>query len=181
MRHEIRVAGFGGQGVITLGYVLANAAGIYDGKYSLMSQSYGPEARGGACRSDVIISDEPIDYPKISSLDYLIAMSIDAYNQFHSTLDSNAKMILEKNLVKVDNFPQDVEVYRVPAIKIAEELGNRLTANMVMLGAVQSITDVVSSESLKQAVKDRFPRYIEINLKAIERGMELGVATMGEG
>lgn len=181
MRHEIRVAGFGGQGVITLGYVLANAAGIYDGKYSLMSQSYGPEARGGACRSDVIISDEPIDYPKISSLDYLIAMSIDAYNQFHSTLESNAKMILEKNLVKVDNFPQDVEVYQVPAIKIAEELGNRLTANMVMLGAVQSITDVVSSESLKQAVEYRFPRYIEINLKAIERGMEIGVATMGEG
>lgn len=90
-------------------------------------------------------------------------------------------MILEKSLVKVDNFPQDVDVYRVPAIKIAEELGNRLTANMVMLGAVQSITDVVSSESLKQAVEDRFPRYIEINLKAIERGMELGVATMGEG
>ena len=181
MRYEIRVAGFGGQGVITLGYVLAKAAGIHDGKYALMTQSYGPEARGGACRADVIISDDPIDYPKLSHPDCFLAMSMDAYNQFHESIRGGGKMILDEGLVNVEPIGclEGGKIFRVASMKEAEALGNKLTANMVMLGYVQSVTGVVSEQALEEAVRERFPRFTEINLEAIRRGMELGRLATG--
>ena len=182
MRSEVRVAGFGGQGVITFGYVLAQAASIHDGNYSLMTQSYGPEARGGACRSDVIISDIAIDYPKISQLGCFVALSIDAYNQFIKTVGPEATVILEEDLVQVpeSQLLKDVTYYRIPAIREAEALGNRLAANMVMLGATQAITGTVSKESLEEAIKQRFPRFKELNINALHRGISLGILAMGE-
>ena len=182
MRSEIRVAGFGGQGVITFGYVLAMAVSIHDDNYALMTQSYGPEARGGACRSDVIISNLSIDYPKISEIGCFIAMSIDAYNRFNEEVRSGATVILEEDLVKVpeNQLVKGVTYYRIPAMREAEGLGNRLTANMVMLGATQVVTKAVSKESLEEAIKQRFPRFSEINLKALHRGMALGRKAMGE-
>jgi len=182
MRHEIRVAGFGGQGVITFGYVLANAASIYDGNFALMTQSYGPEARGGACRSDVIISDVSIDYPKVFEINCFIAMSIDAYNQFNKAVKPGATVILEEDLVKVpeNQLLEGVTYYRIPAVGEAEALGNRLVANMVMLGAAQTVTRTVSKESLEEAIKQRFPKFTEINLSALYRGMALGRKAMGE-
>ena len=183
MKTEIRVAGFGGQGVITFGYVLAQAASIYDEKYSLMTQSYGPEARGGACHSDVIISDVSIDYPKLSNLNYFVAMSVDAYNQFYKSMKRGAVVILEEDLVHIpeDKWIEGVIYYKIPSIRTAEELGNQLVANMVMLGAVQAITGAVSEISLVEAIKQRFPRYIELNVKALRRGIELGKEVKGEG
>jgi len=182
MRSEIRVAGFGGQGVITFGYVLAMAASIHDGNYSLMTQSYGPEARGGACRSDVIISDVSIDYPKLSKVGCFVAMSIDAYNQFYKTVRPGATVILEEDLVKVPacHLLKDVAYYRIPAMREAEALGNRLAANMVMLGAAQTVTRAASKESLEEAIKQRFPRFSEVNIKALHRGIALGRNAMEE-
>lgn len=182
MRSEIRVAGFGGQGVITFGYILANAASIYDGNYGLMTQSYGPEARGGACRSDVIISDVSIDYPKLSQIGCFVALSIDAYNHFYNAVGPGATVILEEDLVKVPKCQllKDVTYFRIPAIREAEALGNRLAANMVMLGATQVITGTVSKESLEEAIRQRFPRFKELNINALHRGIALGKAAMGE-
>jgi 2-oxoglutarate ferredoxin oxidoreductase subunit gamma len=176
-RLEIRVAGYGGQGVITAGYVLADAAAIYGGLYGLMTQSYGPEARGGACKADIIVSGTPIDYPKVSSVDYLVALSLDAYATFKDSVRVGGALIYEESLVDVpegDRVP-GVRYYPVPALEVARGMGNPLVANMVMLGAVQVLTGAVSLEALKEAVGDRFPRFREVNLEAVDRGVELAM------
>lgn len=175
-RREIRIAGFGGQGIITAGYVLANAAAIHDGQYALMTQSYGPEARGGSCKTDIITSDEPIDYPKISSPDCLVAMSIDAFATFASTVMDRGIVIYEDSLVDIPKNGMDPNknYHEIPAVATANELGNPLTANMVMLGAVQALTGVVRAEALAASISDRFPKRKELNLRALRRGMELG-------
>jgi len=174
-RKEIRVAGFGGQGVITAGYVLANAAAIYGGLHGLMTQSYGPEARGGACKADIIVSSDPIDYPKMSSVDFLVVLSLDAYTTFRNSVRPGGAVIYEESLVDIPDEEKaaGITYYPVPALGAAQELGNPLTANMVMLGAVQALTGAVSLEALKGAVSDRFPRFRDLNLKAVDAGVEL--------
>ena len=176
-QREIRIAGFGGQGVITAGYVLANAAAIYDGKYALMNQSYGPEARGGSCKSDVITSDKPIDYPKITRPDYLVAMSIDAFATFVGSVMDQGTVIYEDSHIKIPKkaLEPTKKYYGIPAMATANELGNPLAANMVMLGAVQTISGIVKAEALAASISDRFPKRKELNLRALERGIELGM------
>jgi 2-oxoglutarate ferredoxin oxidoreductase subunit gamma len=177
-RREIRIAGFGGQGVITAGYVLANAAAIHGGQYALMTQSYGPEARGGSCKSDVVTSDEPIDYPKITRPDCLVAMSIDAFATFAYSVTDGGVIVYEDSLVAIpkESMKPDKSYYGVPAVETANEVGNKLAANMVMLGAVQALTGVVKPEALAASISDRFPRRTELNLKALQKGIELGVS-----
>ncbi|MFH2111759.1 MAG: 2-oxoacid:acceptor oxidoreductase family protein [Candidatus Bathyarchaeota archaeon] len=179
-RVEIRVAGYGGQGVITAGYVLANAATIYDGLHGLMTQSYGPEARGGACKADIIVSGEPIDYPKVSGVDFLVALSLDAYITFRDFVRSRGAVIYEEGLVDIPEGERapGVRYYPVPALGAARELGNPLAANMVMLGAVQALTGAVSLEALKGAVGDRFPRFRDVNLRAVDRGVVLAMGLL---
>jgi 2-oxoglutarate ferredoxin oxidoreductase subunit gamma len=172
---EIRVAGYGGQGVITAGYVLAYAATIHRGLYGLMTQSYGPEARGGACRSDVILSKKPIEYPKLTRVDYLVALSLDAYSTFIDNVRPKGAVIHEASLVKIseaEHIP-DLRYYPVAAIEAAQELGNPLAANMVMLGAVQALTDAIDLDALKKTVEVRFPRFKRVNFKALEKGVEI--------
>jgi 2-oxoglutarate ferredoxin oxidoreductase subunit gamma len=178
LRYEIRIAGFGGQGVITAGYVLANAISIHDDNYALMSQSYGPEARGGSCKSDVIVSDEPIDYPKTGKIDCLVVLSLDAYDTFLNSVKPHGIIIYEENLVKFsEKEPRaDLEYYGVPVIEMAKKIGNILTANMIMLGALQYITCKTKLESLKASILDRFPDYKDINILALKKGVELGRA-----
>ncbi len=177
-RREIRIAGFGGQGVITAGYVLANAAALHDGQYALMTQSYGPEARGGSCKSDVVTSDEPIDYPKITSPDCLVAMSIDAFATFVGSVTDGGVVVYENSLVYIPekSMDPDKKYCGVPAVATANDVGNPLAANMVMLGAVQALTGVVKAEALADSISDRFPRRKELNLKALQRGIELGMS-----
>ncbi len=177
-RRETRIAGFGGQGVITAGYVLANAAAIHDGQYALMSQSYGPEARGGSCKSDVITSDTPIDYPKVTRPSCLVAMSIDAFASFADSVDDGGVIIYEESLVAIPekSMDPDISYHGVPAVATANELGNRLAANMVMLGAVQALTGIVKPEALAASISDRFPRRKTINLQALQRGIELATS-----
>jgi 2-oxoglutarate ferredoxin oxidoreductase subunit gamma len=151
---------------------------IHDENYALMSQSYGPEARGGSCKSDVIVSEEPIDYPKTGEIDCLVVMSLDAYDTFLKSVKPHGLIIYEENLVKFSEKEKrvDLDYYGVPAFEKAKQIGNVLTANMVMLGAVQYITGKIKLESLKASIIDRFPDYKEINLLALKKGVELGKA-----
>ena len=174
-RTEIRIAGFGGQGVITAGYILANSASIHDDKHAVMTQSYGPEARGGACRSDAIISDAQIDYPKTTRPDVLVAMSLDAFNMYNREVRDGGMVIYDEDLVQIpdDDKREDIKYVPVPASRTASELGNTLVSNIVMLGALLKLTDISNKAALENSIKDRFTRYIETNLKALEKGIEL--------
>jgi len=169
------VAGFGGQGVITMGYVLAKAASVYDGKYALMAPSYGPEARGGACRSEVIISKDRIDYPKIEKPDCLIAMSMDAYDTYIEDVKKEGVVIYDEDLISREEsvIRKDISYHGIPAAEMASSLGNRMVKNIVMLGATIGITEAASIEAVKRTIRERFPKYKEINLKALEKGLGL--------
>ncbi len=178
-RYSVRVAGFGGQGVITFGYVLARAASLHHGSNALMTQSYGPEARGGSCKSDVILSEAQIDYPKAGSVDALVALSHDSYNSFNGSVKEGGVIIYETGLIEINETRDGVSYYGIPALETANELGNSLAANMVMLGAVQAITGQVTLDALRESIKDRFPRFVEINIKALEEGFRLGETARG--
>jgi len=173
-RFEVRIAGFGGQGVVTAGYVLGQSACLYDGKNATMTQSYGPEARGGACRSEVVVSDEEIDFPKIIEPDVLVAMSQEAYQLYCHDVKSRGTIIFDEDLVSPYEKKKGIKYFEVPATRIAEQLGNRIIANVVLLGAITSLTKVVSVEAIKKAVEARWPKFTELNLKALEKGIELG-------
>ncbi|MEW6545718.1 MAG: 2-oxoacid:acceptor oxidoreductase family protein [Bacillota bacterium] len=172
MRKEVRIAGFGGQGVILAGIVVAHAAGVYEGKEVAQTQSYGPEARGGAARCDVVISDERILYPKVRKPHSLLCMSQPALDRYGSECDEQCLLVLDSTLV--ENWPRGGRVALVPATSIAEgELGNRMAANMVMLGALARAGGVVTLDSLRRAVGDVVsPRFRELNLRALEAGYE---------
>lgn len=175
MRLEIRVAGFGGQGIIRAGLMLATAACIYGDKNAVETQSYGPESRGGACKSEVVISDEEIDFPKVSNPDILIAMSQEAYNRYVDTLKKEGILLLDSNLVLKQKENMDIQVFEIPATKIAEKLGNTIVANVVMLGFFTSITNLVEVEAIKKSILDNIPTKTEkLNLSAFEKGYDYG-------
>ena len=174
-RTEIRLAGFGGQGIILSGYIIGKAAAIYDKKEATFTQSYGPESRGGACSARVIVSDEPVHYPHLISPSILVVMSQEAYNKYVPTLRDGALLIVDEDLVETGDLAGDVELLSVPATRLAEELGRKIVANIVMLGFFAAVTDVVSVESLREAVRTSVPKGTEeLNLKAFEKGHEYG-------
>ncbi len=171
MKREVRISGFGGQGIVLAGVVLGRAAAVYEEYNAVQTQSYGPEARGGASRSDVIISDEEIMYPYVREPDYLVAMSQEAYDKYAPEVKEDGLIVYDSTLVE-PHRDDDVEHVGVPATKLAEEeLGRRIVANMVILGALRELTDLVSEEALKRAVEDAVPPGTEeINVKAVELG-----------
>ena len=170
-RFEIRLAGAGGQGMILAGLILAEAAAIHDGKNASQSQSYGAEARGGASRSEVIISDSEIIYPKVTDADLLLCMSQEAYDRYSHELRKDSILIVDS--VNVERVPAG-RAYWVPITEIAEEAtGRRITANMVGLGLVVGLTRVVSRRAIEAAVLARAPQGTEeMNLKALAAGLE---------
>ncbi|MEM2546327.1 MAG: 2-oxoacid:ferredoxin oxidoreductase subunit gamma [Candidatus Bathyarchaeia archaeon] len=175
MRVEIRFAGFGGQGIIKSGIMVAMAACIYGGKHAVQTQSYGPESRGGACRSEVVIADDEIDFPKVTEPDILVAMSQHAYNEYVETVKKGGTIILDPDMIPKERELEGVKVFRVPATRMAEELGRRIVANVVMLGAFAAITHIVDKEALKESIKANVPKGTEeLNLKAFEMGYEYG-------
>jgi 2-oxoglutarate ferredoxin oxidoreductase subunit gamma len=175
MRLEIRFAGFGGQGIIKSGIIVAGAASIYGGKNAVQTQSYGPESRGGACKSEVVISEIEIDFPKVTEPDVLVVMSQHAYNDYAEDLKSGGTIILDPDMIPHEKELQRVKIFRVPATKIADELGKRIVANIVMIGAFSAIAKIVDVESLKQSIKENIPRGTEeLNLSAFDRGYECG-------
>lgn len=173
MKQELRLSGTGGQGLILAGIILAEAA-LLDGKMAIQSQSYGPEARGGSSKSEVIISDEAIYFPKVTKPDYLLAMSQEAADKFSHDLAKDSVLITDSLFVnKLPDFGG--KVYELPITHSAREgLGKVLFANIVALGAIVKLTGVVSYESIEKAVLNRVPKGTEDkNRKALEIGMNL--------
>ena len=175
MRVEVRFAGFGGQGIIKSGIIVAAAACIHAGKNSVQTQSYGPESRGGACKSEVVISEEEIDFPKVVQPDVLILMSQHAYNEFATDIKPGGAVILDPGMIPTEKTLENAKVFRVPATKIAEELGRRIVANIVMLGALVAITRLLDENAVKESIKENIPKGTEeLNLTAFEKGYEYG-------
>lgn len=170
MRREIRISGFGGQGVVLVGYILGKAFALYEGLEAVMTQAYGPEARGGASSSDVVVSDRPIDYPFIQQPDVLVALSQEAYTRYRPTARDGAVVIIDEDLVHP--LPDD-HPYRIPATRLAEELGRRIVANVVTLGYFTAVTGWLKPESVRKAIETSVrPKTIPLNLKAFAVGYE---------
>ena len=181
MRLEIRVAGFGGQGIISAGLMLAVAASIHDNRNAVQTRSYGPESRGGACKSEVVISDGEIDFPRVTEPDVLIVMSQEAYNIYVDNVKKGGTLLLDSDLVPKEKATPHIRVFRVPATKIAENVGKTLVANVVMLGALTSITNLVSVESIKKSVFSNIPKGTKkLNLAAFKRGYDYGKRLLKE-
>jgi len=175
MRVEVRFAGFGGQGIIKSGIIVAAAACIHGGQNAVQTQSYGPESRGGACKSEVVISGEEIDFPKVVKPDVLVLMSQHAYNEYAEDVKSGGTVIMDPYMIPHEKDLQNVEVFRVPATKIAEELGRRIVANIVMIGAFVAITGLLDENAVKESIKENIPKGTEeLNLSAFEKGFDYG-------
>jgi 2-oxoglutarate ferredoxin oxidoreductase subunit gamma len=178
---EIRIAGFGGQGVILSAIILGRAASIHQGQYATMTQSFGPEARGGACSAQLILSDQPVLYPYVTQPDILVVMSQEACSRFASELKDGGTLIVERDLVRVTDLPRETKVYSVPATRLAEELGKRMVLNAVMVGFFTAVTHLLDPDAVRKAVADAVPSSSrDLNLKAFERGYEYGVTCLAE-
>jgi len=178
---EIRIAGFGGQGVILSAIVIGKAGCIYQDGYSTMTQAFGPEARGGACSAQVILSDSPVLYPYVTRPDILVVMSQEAYTLFSPQLKDNGILIIEEDLVRIGEHPSGTRIYSIPATRIAEELGKKMVLNIVMVGFFGAVSGVVDPDALRQAVAASVPEaYRELNLRAFDRGFEYGTKELSE-
>jgi 2-oxoglutarate ferredoxin oxidoreductase subunit gamma len=172
---EIRIAGFGGQGVILAAAVIGKAAAIFEGGHATMTQSFGPEARGGSSSAQVILSGEPILYPYITRPDILVVMSQEAYTRFSPELKPGGILITEQELVRVDSIPTGVRAYGVPATRLAEELGRKVVLNIVMVGFFAAVCSLLEPDALRQAVADSVPPATQkLNLQAFDKGFEYG-------
>jgi 2-oxoglutarate ferredoxin oxidoreductase subunit gamma len=172
---EVRIAGFGGQGVILSAIILGKAASIYQGEFATMTQNFGPEARGGACSAQLVLSGTPVLYPYVTRPDILVIMSQEAYNRFAPDLREGGTLIVEQDLVRVDQIPSDTRVFSIPATRIAEELGKKMVLNSVMVGFFAAVTHLLERDAVRNAVADSVPAsYRELNLKAFDRGFEYG-------
>ena len=175
MLTEIRIAGFGGQGVILAASVIGKAAAIFQGGFATMTQSFGPEARGGSSSAQVILSDQPILYPYITQPDVLVVMSQEAYTRFSPELKPGGILITEHELVRVDQLPAGIRAYGCPATRLAEELGRKVVLNVVMVGFFGAVTGLLDREALRGAVADSVPPALQkLNLQAFEKGWEYG-------
>ena len=176
---EIRIAGFGGQGVILAAMVVGKAASIFQGGHATMTQNFGPESRGGACSAQVILSGDPILYPYVTSPDILVAMSQEAYTRFAPELKPGGLLLVEQDLVHLDKLPEGARVHGVPATRLAEELGRRMVLNVVMVGFFASVTGLIEEHALRAAVEDSGPpAFRELNLKAFQKGFEYGKTSL---
>jgi 2-oxoglutarate ferredoxin oxidoreductase subunit gamma len=172
-RKEVRFTGFGGQGMAVIGYILGRAAAVYDGKQATMTQSYGPEARGGASSSQVIISDGRIFYPYVIQSDILVGMSQEGYDKHRSSLKKTGVLLYDEDLVSLAEEESAEKIYTIPATRFAEEIGRKIVANIVMLGFLSGMTELVSEDALKKAIADSVPKpTVQLNFKAFDKGRE---------
>ncbi len=176
MQKKIIITGFGGQGVILAGRIVGKAAAIFDKLESSLVQSYGPESRGGACSVQVTIADQEIYYPYINVPDILVCMSQAGYDKYRDIISENTIIIIDQDLIKLN---KPVDCYAVPATRLAEEMGLKMMANIIMVGFLVGITNAVSLESAKKTVSESVPqKTVDINIKAFDRGYEFALATM---
>lgn len=172
---EIRIAGFGGQGIILSGYIIGKAAAIFDNKFSTLIQSFGPEARGSSCSAQLLISKTQILYPYLIQPQIAVILSREAYDKFAFELKPGGIMLIEKDLVNPEKPPKGVKIYAIPATRLAEEMGRKIVMNIITVGFFSSITNVTSYEATRQAVETSVPPGTEeINLKAFDIGYDYG-------
>ena len=180
MLKELRIAGFGGQGVILCASILGRATTLYENGFATMMQSFGPEARGGAASAGLILSSEPILYPYVADLDILVVMSQEAYTRFTPELKPDGILIVEEDLVRMDATSKPPRTFSIPATRLAEALGKKMVLNVVMVGFLCAITKAVSHEAARKAVADLVPAKVrDLNLQAFENGYEYGCNMIG--
>ncbi len=176
IRQEVIVTGFGGQGIVLAGRILGMAAALGDHKESTLVQSYGPESRGGACCAQVIISNNVIQYPYVDKPDVLVCMSHSAYEKYIDHLKPDGVLLTDKDLVRPD---EKRDYFSIPATRMAEELGRKMMANIIMLGFTTAITSLVSLEAAKEAVSSSVPKGTEEkNIMAFIKGYDYGLSKM---
>jgi 2-oxoglutarate ferredoxin oxidoreductase subunit gamma len=177
-KHDIRICGLGGQGVILGGIIIGKAASIFEDRWATLVQSFGPEARGSECSAQVMVADDPIAFPYIRETDVFVAFSQSAYDKFVHEMKDDAILVYESELVVTDDrLPKGVQKFGCPGTRIAEEdVGRRIVFNIVMLGFFASVTDLVDSDAMRKGVEDSVPNGTEsFNLKAFEAGYSYGV------
>jgi 2-oxoglutarate ferredoxin oxidoreductase subunit gamma len=179
---EVRIAGFGGQGVILSAIVLGKACSIHQGEFATMTQNFGPEARGGACSAQLMLSDKPVLYPYVTQPDVLVVMSQEAYVKFGPELKEGGLLLIERDLVRVTDLPKQTRIYSVPATRLAEELGKRMVLNIVMVGFFAAVTQLLKADAVRKAVADSVPSsFRDLNLKAFDKGYEYGKTALAAG
>lgn len=169
---EIRLGGVGGQGIALAGTLLCKAAALFDDKEAVFTQTHGPEARGGASRADVIIGESSVAYPFVTRPQILVVLFQEAYEKFRPQLDDGGLLIVEEDLVQLREDDQDA--IKLPAVRIAKDLGNKLAANIIMLGYMIRKTGVVSRKAMEEAIGNTVrEQHVELNLQALEIGWNL--------
>ena len=169
---EIRFGGVGGQGIALAGTLLGKAAAIYEGREAVFTQTHGPEARGGASRADLIIGDEPVDYPFVINPDILCVLFQEAYERFRPQLKPDGLLIIEADLVTP--HADDAKAVRLPATRIAKDLGSKLATNIVLLGYLVGATGVVGRKAMEETVRAWIPpQHLDLDLRALDAGFEL--------
>jgi len=177
-RREILITGFGGQGIVLAGLILGKAASLGDKRESTLTQSYGPEARGGACSAQVIISDGTIHYPYVRHPDVLVCMSQGGFDKFADLLKDDGTLIIDQDLVQPANKANE-KLFFIPATRFAEEMGRKMMANIVMLGFLTAVTGTITVDSARKTVEQSVPTGTEqMNLKAFNKGFDFGQATL---
>jgi 2-oxoglutarate ferredoxin oxidoreductase subunit gamma len=172
---EIRIAGFGGQGVILAGMVMGKAAAIHDGKFVTLTQSFGPEARGSSCSVQLLVSTEPILYPYLTQPDILVVMSQEASTRFGADLKPGGMLLYEEELIHLENTTKGIRRFGIPATRFAEELGRKLVLNMVMVGFLTALAGLATPPAVRQAIADSVPKgTANLNLAAFEKGLAFG-------
>ena len=171
---EIRFSGFGGQGVIRCGLITGKALALYDDKYATMTQSFGPEARGSACASALVIDEEVIAYPYLRQTDVLIALSREGYEKYIDELNQDGGILIyDQDMVEPQELKGTIKMYGVPAARLAEELGKRIVQNIVVVGFATAATQLVAKEAARKAVESSVPEaLVDLNLQAFEKGYE---------
>ena len=174
-RCRLVFSGSGGQGVITAAIILAEAAVLHENLIATQAQAYGPEARGGATRSDIIISDSPIRYPKVTQPNVLVCLTQESYNKFSAIVRPGGMLLTDTRYVKM-HAKVDARQIQLPMYKtVMDEIGKPIVFNICMLGAVIGLTDVVSTDSIMKVLKTRIPAgFIDLNQKALELGLAMG-------
>ena len=179
MKFEARITGIGGQGAITAGHVFGTAAALYEGKQVVVTEGYSPYVTGGWSRADVVVSDDPIDYPLVSRLDALLTMYQEGLDLNLKMVKPNGVVLVEQRLVNLAGLAGDKRIYAVPAAATAERLGRKVLMNIVMLGSMTALASPQTFEHLKKAVTNRFPKAAELNMKALEEGAKLATGAKG--
>jgi 2-oxoglutarate ferredoxin oxidoreductase subunit gamma len=176
---EIRLAGFGGQGIVLLGNIIGKAASIYDHSFATLTQNYGPESRGGSCRAELVVSDLQIEYPYVTNPSIQVVLSQEAYTEFGAKAPADTLLIVDSELVHINNSTA-AKTLSIPASKMAKEMGRAVVANIIMLGFLAAHSNIISREALEKSVKDFIPKGSEeFNMKAFELGYTYSSQTSG--